>query len=242
MRVEMFNVGWLTVSAGLIRKGEDMEELIRMPVPAFLVETDAERILVDTGLHPEAVADPDGFYGRPGSVGPFVLEQERSIAEKVDLTTITRVVLTHLHWDHVGALSLVPEAVPVVIQRAEWEAGHDEDAVQRNFFLPSAYAGSDRPVELIDGDHDLLGDRSILLLPTPGHTPGHQSVQIGNLILGGDVVHFAASLDDHRLPLFGDDLDAQGRSVDLLWALRDSGHTVLPSHDPATHRPGPLTV
>jgi N-acyl homoserine lactone hydrolase len=242
MQVEMFNVGWLTVSAGLIRKGEDMEELIRMPVPAFVVETETERILIDTGLHPAAVADPDGFYGRPGSVGPFALAQDESIAEQVDLTTITKIVLTHLHWDHVGALPLVPEEVPVVVQRAEWAAGHDAAAVQRNFFLPSSYAGSDRPIELVDGDHDLLGDGSVLLLLTPGHTPGHQSVQIGDLVLGGDVVHFASSLDDRRFPLFGDDQAAQARSAERLKALRDSGHTVILSHDPATHRPGPITT
>ncbi len=225
----MFNVGWFTAPAGLLRAGDDMDEPMRYPVPAYLIETDTERILVDTGLHPES----------PEAIGPFVLEQALSIADQVDLTTITKVVLTHLHFDHASALSLIPESVPLVVQRAEWAAGHDDAGVERNFYRPRDYAGTDRPVELVDGDHDLLGDGSVLLLLTPGHTPGHQSVQVGDLVLGIDVAHFASGLDDHRFPLFGDDHAAQGRSAERLGALRDAGHTVLPGHDPGVLRPGP---
>jgi glyoxylase-like metal-dependent hydrolase (beta-lactamase superfamily II) len=238
MTIRMLDCGHLTVPLGLLVRGESMEEPVRIPVPAYVVENETERILVDTGLHPGAIADPDGFYGREYAFGPFVPEQERSIGEQVDLATVTRVVLTHLHWDHAGALALIPESVPVVIQRVEWEAGHDDEAVARNFYLPPAYAG--REVELVDGEHDLLGDGSVLLLLTPGHTPGHQSVQVGDVVIGGDVVHFSGALDDHRFPLFGDDHEAQGRSADRLRALRDNGLTVLPGHDPAVLRPGPV--
>lgn len=238
----MLDVGWFTAPAGVLRAGEDMEEPFRYPVPAYLIETEAERILVDTGLHPAAVADPAGFYGSSDALGPFTLEQEQSIGEQTDLETITKVVLTHLHWDHAGALALIPQAVPIVIQRDEWTAGHDDAAIEKNFYFPRDYAGSDRPVELIDGDHDLLGDGSIRLLLTPGHTPGHQSVQIGDLILGADVAHFAAGLDDHRFPVFADDHAAQARSAERLRALRDAGHTVLPGHDPNILRPGPVTA
>jgi N-acyl homoserine lactone hydrolase len=242
MKVEMLDVGWLTATAALLREGAGVDETIRFPVPAFVVETATERILIDTGLHPGAVADPTGFYESPGGLAAFELEQELSVADQVDLATLTKVVLTHLHFDHAGALPLIPAAVPVVVQRAEWAAGHDDAAVRRNFYLPESYAGTERAVELVDGDHDLLGDGSVRLLLTPGHTPGHQSVQIGDLVLGADVVHFASGLDDRRFPAFGDDLAAQGRSAERLAALRDAGHTVLPGHDPDVLRPGPLTV
>jgi N-acyl homoserine lactone hydrolase len=242
MTVEMFNTGWLTAPAGLFRAGDSADEPVRLPVPAYLVETEAERILIDTGLHPESVADPGGFYESPETLAPFHLEQELSIADQVDLTTLTKVVLTHLHFDHAGALPLVPAEVPLVVQRAEWAAGHDEAAIRRNFYLPRTYAGTGRSVELVDGDHDLLGDGSVLLLLTPGHTPGHQSVQMGDLVLGADVTHFASGLDDHRFPIFGDDHAAQARSAERLKELRDAGLTVLPGHDPEVLRPGPVTA
>jgi N-acyl homoserine lactone hydrolase len=242
MRVEMFNVGWMTAAAGLLRAGHDQDEPIRFPVPAYLIETEAERILVDTGLHPTSVTDPDGFYGRPDVLGLFALEQEQSIADQVDLTTITKVVLTHLHWDHAGGLSLVPPRVPVVIQRTEWAAGHDSAAIRRNSFFPRDYADDGRPIELVDGDHDLLGDGCVRLLLTPGHTPGHQSIQIGDLVIGADVAYFGDGLDDHCFPIYGDDHVVQRGSAERLKALRDTGHTVLPGHDPEILRPGLTTA
>lgn len=243
MKVEMLNVGWIEASAAIWRQGEDPQARIRFPVPAYVIETETERILVDTGLHPGMVADASAFYERPDATSHFAFEQDLPIHEQIDSSTITRIVLTHLHYDHVGGLSLLPSSIPVVIQRREWEAGHDRDAVARNFFFPRDYAGDDRDVVLVDGDHDLLGDGSIELLLTPGHTPGHQSVRVGdNLILGVDVAHFASGLDDHRFPIFADDHAEQGRSADRLRALRDGGARVIPGHDPDVLRPGPVTA
>ena len=166
----------------------------------------------------------------------FALEQQQSVAEQIDVSTLTRVVLTHLHWDHVGGLGLIPQSVPVVIQRAEWQAGHDDAAIKRNMLLAQDYSG--REVTLVDGDHDLLGDGSVELLLTPGHTPGHQSVRVGDLVLGGDVTHFASGLDDRRFPMFADDHERQGHSADRLRAMREAGLTVRPGHDPDVLRPG----
>lgn len=239
----MFNVGWMTTSAGIWRQDDEKpERLARLPVPAYLVETDGARILVDTGLHPGAVADKSAHY-EPGALAHFVFDQEESVAEQIDLSTVTTVVLTHLHFDHVGGLSLLPDSVPVVVQRAEWEAGQDRAAVARNFFLPQDYAGIDAErLTLVDGDHDLLGDGSVELLSTPGHTPGHQSVRVGELVIGADVVYYASGLDDHRFPIFGDDHEEQTRSAERLRVLREQGMTVQPGHDPDVLRPGPLSV
>jgi glyoxylase-like metal-dependent hydrolase (beta-lactamase superfamily II) len=239
-KVELLNGGWMTASAVLWRQGDDPEQRVRVPVPAYLVEAGGERILIDTGLHPGACADPVAFYDAP-TMSFFTLEQERSVAEQVDAATIDRIVLTHLHFDHAGGLSLLPASIPIVVQRREWEGGADAAAIARNSFHPRDYAGEEREVILVDGDHDLLGDGSIELLSTPGHTPGHQSVRVGDdLIVGADVAHYASGLDDHRFPSFGDDLDAQRRSAERLRALRDAGARVTPGHDPGVLRPGPL--
>ena len=241
--VEMLDGGAFRSAAGLWRRDDDFETKVRFPVPVYVVETGAERILVDTGLHPGAVADAAGHYGRPEQLGLFELELAASIAEQVDLSTITRVVLTHLHFDHAGGLRLLPPSVPIVVQRREWEAAHDPASVARNFYLPVDYAAVADQVVLVDGDHDLLGDGSIELLLTPGHTPGHQSVRIGDrLVIGGDVTHYASGLDDHRFPAFADDFAAQAASADRLRALRDAGAVVRPGHDPEVLSPGPVTV
>jgi glyoxylase-like metal-dependent hydrolase (beta-lactamase superfamily II) len=243
MKVEMLDAGWFTAAAGIWRRDDDLDRQVRFPIPAYVIETAEERILVDTGLHPAAVADAARHYGAPDALGLFQLELETSIAEQVDLTTITRVVMTHLHFDHAGGLALLPPAVPVVVQRREWEAAHDAAAVAKNFYLPVDYGTVAEQIVLVDGDHDLLGDGSIQLLSTPGHTPGHQSVRVGErLVLGGDVTHFASGLDDHRFPMFADDFAAQAASADRLRALRDAGALVRPGHDPGVLAPGPVPL
>ena len=244
MKIEMLNLGWMTAPAGLWRQGdEEPERPLRLPVPAYLIETESERILIDTGLHPDAVTDPEARYGEGTALGHFGLEQEEGLADQVDLGTVTRLVLTHLHFDHAGGLALIPESVPVVLQRAEWEAAHDR-ARGRAQLLP---AGATTPIAppnltLVDGDHDLLGDGSVELLSTPGHTTGHQSVRIGDLVLGADVALFASGLDDLKFPAFGADQDAQARSAERLRELRDAGLTIQPGHDPDVLAPGPVTA
>jgi len=239
----MLNVGWITAAAGIWRRNDPLDEQIRFPIPAYVIETDDERILVDTGLHPAAVKDSERHYDRPDALGMFQLELAESIEEQVDLATITKVVLTHLHFDHAQGLALLPSSVPIVIQRREWEAGQDRDAVAKNFFEPVDYAGVGGRIELVDGDHDLLGDGSVRLLSTPGHTPGHQSIQVGEgLVIGGDVVHYASVFDDHRFGVVGDDFDAQAESADRLLALRDAGAVVLPGHDAEVLKPGPVAL
>ncbi|HTR74646.1 MAG TPA: N-acyl homoserine lactonase family protein [Solirubrobacterales bacterium] len=241
MKVTQLDGGSFTSAAGIWRRGEPMDVQMRFPIPVYLIEVGEELILVDTGLHPGAAADAGAHYEGTESMGAFRLGQEAGIDGQVDLATVTKVVMTHLHFDHAGGLDLLPGTVPVFVQRREWEAGQDREAIARNFYLPRDYAGIGDQVVLVDGDMDLLGDGSIELFLTPGHTPGHQSVRVGErLVIGGDVTHFEAGLDDHRFPLFGDDLDAQLVSAERLRALRDAGAIVRPGHDPAVIRPGPV--
>ncbi len=236
----MLNVGWLTSAKGIWRRDEPLDELIRFPIPAYVIEIGDERILVDTGLHPYAAHDAQEHY-ETTALRAFEMEQDASVADQLDVGTLTRVILTHLHFDHAGGLALLPANVPIVLQRREWEAGHDDEAVKRNFYLPRDYSHIAEQLVLVDGDHDLLGDGSIQLLLTPGHTPGHQSIRVGSqLVLGGDVTHFASGLDDHRFPMFADDHNAQAASARRLKALRDAGASVQPGHDPAVLTAGPV--
>lgn len=243
MKVERLNVGWFTAPAGVWRQGDELDRQVRFPVPAYVIETAEERILVDTGLHPAAAEDAARHYPGAESLAMFRLEQEASVAEQVDLAALTKVVMTHLHFDHAGALALLPPSVPIFVQRREWEAGQDEGAIAKNFYLPADYSGIEDQVTLVDGDHDLLGDGSVELLLTPGHTPGHQSVRVGErLVIGGDVSHYASGLDDHRFPMFAHDHGQQAESAERLRAMRDAGTAVTPGHDPELLKPGPLAV
>jgi glyoxylase-like metal-dependent hydrolase (beta-lactamase superfamily II) len=144
---------------------------------SFLVIDGSRVALVDAGIGP-AGGEAAEWLGVSGRL-PRLLGQVG-----VEPADVDAVVLTHVHLDHVGWASdgvrpMFPQA-EYVVQRAELE--HVRDG--------STYANRIRPIEdagqlrVIDGETVLRGVR---LLPTPGHTPGHQSVVTERAILGGDV-------------------------------------------------------
>ena len=64
--------------------------------------------------------------------------------------------------------------------------------------------------------------------------------KLGDLVIAGDAVHYASTLDDRLFPVFADDPDAQAASADRLAELRDAGAVIRPGHDPELLRPGPV--
>ena len=69
MKAEMYLAGFFTSPAGIWRRGDDLEVKARFPVPVYLIETDSERILVDTGLNPGAAEDTASHYGAGDALG-----------------------------------------------------------------------------------------------------------------------------------------------------------------------------
>jgi glyoxylase-like metal-dependent hydrolase (beta-lactamase superfamily II) len=90
-------------------------------------------------------------------------------------------------------------------------------------------------VQLVDGEHDVFGDGSVVCLPTPGHTAGHQSLRVRTdereIVLTGDACYFRETLETSRLPLFGFDRDQQLASLELLRRLEADGAHLHFGHD-----------
>jgi len=88
-----------------------------------------------------------------------------------------------------------------------------------------------------EGEHDLFEDGRITCLPTPGHTPGHQSLRVrlddsGEVILCADCAYFERTLGGGPLPGLRHDHEQQARSIADLRARRDQGARLVPGHDP----------
>jgi N-acyl homoserine lactone hydrolase len=230
--VRGFTTGWLTTDrAGLLEGGEGM---VRIPVLSYLVEHAKGTLVFDTGLHTDMRVDP---VARIGGLADFFASElaadtavhERTTALEVDPDLI---VCSHLHFDHCGGNALLGD-VPVVVQRAEWEAAHGGDA-GAGYLAADFDTGQD--LRLVDGEHDVFGDGSVVCVPTPGHTAGHQSLRVRTagreVVLTGDACYFRESLDTSRLPLFGHDRAEQLRSFDRLRALEAAGAHLVFGHDP----------
>ncbi len=200
-----------------------------LPVHGFVIRHPAGAILVDTG-----VGDP--------RARDFVREWRpvaRGVADALaplDLAPadVRWVINTHLHWDHCGQNAVFTHA-PFVIQRREYETAAARPGVVMEWFQVSGAR-----FELVDGAAEVAP--GVRVLPTPGHTAGHQAVVVstdqGLVVLAGDAADSIRAYRDAD-PTQGaepEDSDQWRASVAALRALRPA--RVCVCHDPVEWRAG----
>lgn len=133
------------------------------PCLGYLVDHPDGVLLVDTGMgsHPEV----DAHYRPRRNALPAALE-----AAGTRLEDVTVVVNCHLHFDHCGGNPLLPGR-PVIVQAVELELAHGID-----YTLPELVDAPGLRYTVVEGDAEVFPGVSVM--PTPGHTAGHQSVVI----------------------------------------------------------------
>ena len=135
----------------------------------------------------------------------------------------------------------IPNAT-MLVQRREWDACMDPDTAARRGFNPRDFDLGHK-LRLLDGEHDVFGDGSVVCLPTHGHTPGHQSLRLrldsGEVVLAADACYFCQTLRERRLPRNMYDREAMLASLDRLEALESSGARIFFGHDPEFWRSVP---
>lgn len=236
MKIHALSCGWLTAPMGAFVEGE--AGTITAPVLSFLIEHPKGRAVFDTGL-PRALrqdaaatigADLATLYQSDFRRQDDVDQRLESLG--VDPASIDLIINSHLHFDHCAGNDLLPNA-RVLVQAREAEALHQAPP-SAGFDARTMLEGRD--VQTVDGEFDIFGDGSVVLLPTYGHTAGHQSLRLrctgGDVILAGDCCYFHRTLSDRKLPPFGHDREAQNRSLDRLAALERGGARIIAGHDP----------
>jgi len=233
-----FTCGITTGPRGHMMVGEAGE--ITFPVPAYLIEHPKGRALFDTGLHPGLRREPEKRFGaRRAAMFRIDLPEGAEISARLeaigrDPGAIDLIIASHLHFDHVGGNALVPNAT-LLVQRREWAAGMEPDAAEKRAFFAVDYDLGHK-LRLVDGEHDVFGDGSVVCLPTHGHTPGHQSLKVrlegGDIVLTADSCYFCQTLRDRRLPAMVHDREQFLASLDKLAALERGGARLFFGHDP----------
>jgi N-acyl homoserine lactone hydrolase len=171
-----------------------------IPVTGYLIRLpDDKLVLVDTGMNRLHVDDPDlTWRGTPTAehLRP-VMRPEDSLLYRLGQLDIAPqdidyVINTHLHFDHAGNNDLLGAAT-FFVQREQYELAKDNPSYPNRYWhLPALR------YELLDGEQQLFTD--VRVVPTPGHTPGHQSVllrlpETGALIICGDAVYCQENYD-----------------------------------------------
>ena len=124
---------------------------------------------------------------------------------KVTPTQVKYVGISHYHGDHTGQASQFPQAT-LLIGKGDWDVVTDPKQAPLAAPLTHWTSGEGK-VEPVTGDKDVFGDGSVVMLDTPGHTPGHHSLLVrlkdmGPVLLTGDLAHFGENYDSNGVPTF----------------------------------------
>lgn len=207
----------------------------------YLIQHARGLLLWDTGYPDAIAAEPDGLL-LPGGVR---IRVTRTLADSlasvgVAPAAITHLALSHLHLDHAGNCGRFANAT-IYLQQEEHDAALGPAPGRLGYDAALVEPLRERRLILLRGDHDVFGDGSVIILATPGHTPGHQSLLVrlpraGAVLLAGDAAHFRGNWDHRRVPLTNFDRVATLRSLDRLRRLVDDEHALLLlGHDGGDH-------
>lgn len=170
-------------------------------------------ILIDDAANAAAIIDP-------GDQGEDILE-----AVKAEGVRVEYILLTHGHYDHIGAVKQLHEALPETKVYL-----HKADSRGTGFHVVPL---ADQIADLHyydEGDELTLGSLTIQVLHTPGHTPGGVTLRVEDVLFTGDTL-FAGSMGRSDFP--GGNTQQLFASLKKL-ALLEGDYQVLPGHDRTT--------
>jgi len=161
----------------------DDRNRITLMMRALLIVSDGRKILVDTGAGTKLPAKFQEIYGIDNSQYSLVNSLRRY---QVDVSDVTDVIITHLHFDHTGGATTLengvvkptfPNAI-YYIQRKQFEWGlnpseRDKASFFAENFLPLQEA---KQLQILEGECELFPGISLIVVN--GHTPSQQLVKI----------------------------------------------------------------
>jgi N-acyl homoserine lactone hydrolase len=157
---------------------------------------------------------------------------------KVRPEQVKFVGISHFHADHTGQLASLPNATLLIGER-EWAAlTAAKPMAGANVAGFTPWIGGAGKVEPQAGDRDVFGDGTVVILRTPGHTPGHQALLVrlkekGPVILTGDAAHFHENYENNGVPGFNYDRAETLASLERIKQIeKNLKATVIIQHDP----------
>lgn len=158
---------------------------------------------------------------------------------KIDLKPeqIKFVGISHYHGDHVGQVGSFTRST-LLIGQGDWDVLTSPKPREGAAAAPFApWIKGEAKVEPVPFDKDVFGDGSVIMLNTPGHTPGHHSLlvklpQMGAVLISGDLMHFHENYDTNGVPTFNFDRAQTLASLDRVKKIvAGTKATVIIQHD-----------
>jgi N-acyl homoserine lactone hydrolase len=207
---------------------------------AYLIVHPRGTVMFDAGAVPDSHFKGDGTPVVEGVVTATKPVLPQLVAAGYAPRDVTYFAMSHFHSDHTGNANEFASATWIV-QKAERDYMF-ADAPQ-GIVQPATYAAL-RNAEtkiLNNEDFDVFGDGSVVVLATPGHTPGHQALAVklakrGTVVLAGDLYHYPEERATGRTPTFEFDAEQSKASrARIEKYLEDNDAELWIEHDIATH-------
>ena len=210
-----------------------------MVVPCYLIKHPQGWLMWDTGLPESLIGKPNiNILGAKETVSTTIESQLKLIG--ITVKDIHFVSFSHLHGDHAGNANLFKDAT-WILQKKELAfatATPPPPGINPEQF---SLLKSVKKIE-IDGDYDVFGDGSVKFLIAPGHTPGHQVLNVnlkkkGPYILAGDLFHLDNSRKHHLVPIFNTSRAETLASINRIEGLaKIKKAKVITQHEPQAEK------
>ena len=205
--------------------------------PCFLIRHPRGDLLWDTGVADALAREPNGVAFDTNRFSmPRTLKGQ--LAELgLGAEDIEYVALSHSHFDHVGNAGDYASATWLV-DATEREFMFSEEARSNAQTFPYYSALESADTVTFTDDHDVFGDGAVLIVRTPGHTPGHSALLVrltksGSVLLSGDLYHLAEARTRRTIPVFNTDAEETLRSMDKFESLAASIEArIVIQHEP----------
>lgn len=190
-------------------------------VSCYLIQHGQSYMLWDTGLPVSdlgaAVSGPDA---RDETLAITIVTQLQTLGVMPD--QITEIGISHYHLDHTGQAESFPQA-RLFIGEADLEVLRRPESAHRARPLLH-WLDTGGSLDAVDGDRDIYGDGSVVMLNLPGHTPGHHGLLVrlaktGTVLLSGDAVHFRENYESRDMPAQNTSRAESLASIDRLRSL-----------------------
>src|SRR5882672_11682558 len=148
-----------------------------------------------------------GFVPGSNPNAPKVSLTDQLAQLKLTPEQIKYVGISHYHADHTSQLPSLTKST-LLIGKGDWDAiSAPKPAPGVNAAAFTNWISGGGSVEPLSLDKDVFGDGSVVILRTPGHTPGHSSLLVklkesGNVLLAGDLAHFHENYESNGVPSF----------------------------------------
>jgi N-acyl homoserine lactone hydrolase len=238
MKLNFLSAGRLRMKKSIYIPGADRSETIDLPVSSALIRHKQGNVLFDTGCHPSVVDHAEERWGALAKVMRPLMGVDETLLPSLaciglEPDDIDIVVNSHFHPDHCGCNQFFKKAT-ILAHAKEVEAAMAPSAETAGYLRTDWDFG--QPVETVNGEKDLFGDASVVLVPLPGHTPGSLGALVslnrdGLFLLASDAISLRQSLDTDIAPRNTWNAEALLKSFEEVRRIEKSGATVICGHD-----------